>query len=243
MASIKKTCWILGLGLSVVLLTGSVACQKKAAEDAAAGQIVKPLNAYEGTVKVAFGKYLYLPSAKGFDIAVQGADATAFVGKDVKITGELLLDKPSIFRADAIDVKDASGAFSNAFTRTQDLVLEDYIDSKAREAFGPLAISGTNKPEEWEGKGTGKVYGKLSTVAATEGGAQKETIIMADGKGKEIGQIVIDKFTDYARYYLKKLRLYDEFWFYLNIKDSVDKNLRARTKELFHADVVMTGLF
>ena len=91
---------------------------------------------FEGTVKIGLGKYFYLPSAQGFDIAVQGqvesGDASTLTGKDVKVKGELLADNPSIFRADSIDIKDASGSFRNVFTRTEDLVLDDYLDPRAR---------------------------------------------------------------------------------------------------------------
>jgi hypothetical protein len=68
-------------------------------------------------------------------------------------------------------------------------------------------------------------------------------ISIADDKGKEIGKVIVDGFTAYANYYVKKLRLFDTFWFYINIKDSVDKKVRPKTKELFHADVVFTGLY
>jgi len=39
------------------------------------------------------------------------------------------------------------------------------------------------------------------------------------------------------------LRLFNRFWFYLDIKDTVDKKVRLKTKELFHADVLLAGLF
>jgi hypothetical protein len=231
------------LGL-VFALAGTTACQKKAAETAAA-QAQKPSNEFEGTVKSALGKYLYLPTAQGFDIVLQGFNAASLIGKDIRVKGELLADKPSIFRADTVDVKDASGAFSNVFTRTQDLTIEDFIDVKAREAYPVLAITGVNKPEEWENKGKGKVYGKLEEATVKEGGLDKAItyIVLADDKGKEIGRIIVDKVSEFSQYYLKKLRLFDKFWFYLNVKDSVDKKVRAKTKELFHADVLFAGLF
>jgi hypothetical protein len=244
MTSAKKTgIFLLSLGL-VFALAGTTACQKKAAETAAA-QAQKPSNEFEGTVKSALGKYLYLPTAQGFDIVLQGFNAASLIGKDIRVKGELLADKPSIFRADTVDVKDASGAFSNVFTRTQDLTIEDFIDVKAREAYPVLAITGVNKPEEWENKGKGKVYGKLEEATVKEGGLDKAItyIVLADDKGKEIGRIIVDKVSEFSQYYLKKLRLFDKFWFYLNVKDSVDKKVRAKTKELFHADVLFAGLF
>jgi hypothetical protein len=78
-----------------------------------------------------------------------------------------------------------------------------------------------------------------------EGGLDKAItyIVLADDKGKEIGRIIVDKVSEFSQYYLKKLRLFDKFWFYLNVKDSVDKKVRAKTKELFHADVLFAGLF
>jgi acyl-CoA synthetase (AMP-forming)/AMP-acid ligase II len=243
MTSAKKAgIFLLSLGL-VFALAGTTACQQNATETAA--QLQKPSNEFEGTVKSALGKYLYLPPAQGFDIILQGFDAGSLIGKDIRVRGELLLDKPSIFRADAVDVKDASGAYSNVFTRTQDLTIEDFIDVKAREVYPVLTITGVNKPEEWENKGKGKVYGKIQEATVKEGGLDKAVtyIVLTDDKGKEVGKIIVDKFSDFSRYYLKKLRLFDKFWFYLNVKDSVDKRIRPRTKELFHADVLFAGLF
>jgi hypothetical protein len=245
MTSLKKAgILLLGLGLLFVLV-GTPACQKKAAESPAAPQPQKPSNEFEGTVKTAVGKYLYLPTAQGFDIVLQGFDAATLVGKDIRVKGELLLDKPSIFRADTVDVKGASGAYTNAFTRTQDLAVSDFLDVKARELYPVLTITGVNKPEEWENKGKGKVFGKLQEATVKEGGAETPVtyIVLTDDKGKEAGKIIADKFSEFSRYYLKKLRLFDKFWFYLNIKDSVDKKVRPRTKELFHADVQFAGLF
>ncbi|MEW5902504.1 MAG: hypothetical protein AB1715_13645, partial [Acidobacteriota bacterium] len=59
----------------------------------------------------------------------------------------------------------------------------------------------------------------------------------------EIGKVLVDGVSDFANYYIKKLRLFDRFWFYLNIKESVDVKVRRRTRELFHADVVFAGLY
>ncbi|MBU1338330.1 MAG: hypothetical protein KKD56_04595 [Acidobacteria bacterium] len=49
--------------------------------------------------------------------------------------------------------------------------------------------------------------------------------------------------TDFADYYIKKLRLFNEFWCYLNVKETVDWGTRRRTRELFHADLLFAGLF
>jgi len=190
MVSMKKFgIFVLGAWV-LIALAATTACQKKAAEASAAQAAPqKATNQFEGTVKTALGKYLYLPTAQGFDIALQGHDASSLLGKDVRVKGELLLDKPSIFRADSVEVKDASGAYSSAFTRTQDLVLEDFMDVKAREAFHVLAITSVNKPEEWEGKGKVKVFGKIELATAKEGGVDKPVTYIAvqDDKGKEVG--------------------------------------------------------
>jgi hypothetical protein len=244
MTSVKKTGIILlSLGLLFVF-AGTTACQKKAAEQAAV-QAQKPASEFEGTVKAGLGKYLYLDKAQGFDIITQGFDAATLVGKDIRVKGELIPDKPSIFRADTIEAKDASGAYSSVYTRTQDLTVEDFIDVKARTSYPALTITGVNKPEEWENKGNVKVLGKILETTVKEGGADKPItyIVVSDEKSKEAGRIIVDKLSDYAKYYLKKLRLFDNFWFYLSVKDTVDKKIRPRTKELFHADVQFAGLF
>jgi len=245
MASSKRIIGIFGLILSVVfLMAGGMFGQEKT-EPAKAGEeqaaAAKPAIEFEGTVKTSLGKYFYLPSAQGLDLAVQGqiesGNVSMLTGKDVKVKGELLSDKPSIFRVDTIELKDASGSFRNVFTRTQDLVLDDYLDPVARESFQELKITNALKNEEWEGKGNVKVYGKISK------GTTPATIILTDEKNREIGKIIIDKFTDYANYYLTKLRLFDKFWFYLNVKDTVDRKVRTKSRELFHADVVFCGLY
>lgn len=237
MTSGRKIVGILGLSLCVVLtLAGIAFSQEKANENAPA----KPANEFEGTVKLGLGQYFYLPTAQGYDIAVQGqiegGDASKLTGKDVRVKGELLIDKPSVFRADSIEIKEA-GSYRNVFTRTADLVLGDYLDPQARDSFPVLDITSALKNEEWEGKGKAKVYGSL------QAGEGVNYILLVDAKGKEIGKIITGKYSDYAAYYLKKLRLFDKFWFYLNIKDTVDKKVRTKSLELFHADVVLCGLY
>ncbi|TRZ89551.1 hypothetical protein D4R89_05930 [bacterium] len=245
MASSKRIIGIFGLVLGIVfLMAGGMFGQEKT-EAAKAGEEqavpAKPASEFEGTVKIGLGKYFYLPSAQGFDIAVQGqiesGDASNLTGKDIKVRGELLADKPSIFRADSIEMKDASGSFRNVFTRTQDLVLDDYLDPQTRDGFQELKITNALKNEEWEGKGKVRIYGKIlkDTTPAT--------ILLTDEKNKEVGKIIIDKFTDYANYYMNKLRLFDKFWFYLDIKNTVDKKVRTKSRELFHADIVFCGLY
>jgi len=237
MTSGRKIVGILGLCLCVVLTLAGIAFSQEKAEETAPA---KATNEFEGTVKIGLGKYFYLPTAQGYDIAVQGqiegGDASKLTGKDVRVKGELLLDKPSVFRADSIEIKEA-GSYRSVFTRTEDLVLDDYLDSQTRDSFPALNITSALKTEEWEGKGKAKVYG---TLQAGEG---VNYILLVDAKGKEIGKIITGKYSDYAAYYLKKLRLFDRFWFYLNIKDTVDKKVRTKTRELFNADVVFCGLF
>ncbi len=245
MASAKRI-GILVLILGVLAATaGTTACQKKVEKAAAPAQVQAPTTQFEGPVKTALGKYLYMPAARGFDIVAQGFDASTLIGKNVRVKGEMLTDKPSIFRADSIEVKDSSGAYATAYTRTQNLAMEDFVDVKARESYPPLAITGPNKPEEWEGKGNVRVYGKLLDTKVKTGATEAPItyIVISDDAGKEVGKIIVDKTSEFAKYYLEKLRLFDQFWFYINVKDSVDKKIRPRTKELFHADVVFAGLF
>lgn len=245
MVSTKRIIGIFGLILGIVfLMAGGIVGQEKT-EAAKAGEEqaapAKATSEFEGTVKIGLGKYFYLPSAQGFDIAVQGqiesGDASKLTGKDIKVKGELLADKPSIFRADSIEMKEASGSFRNVFTRTQDLVLDDYMNPLARDSFQDLKITSALKNEEWEGKGNVKVYGRIQK------GATPAIILLTDEKNKEVGKIIIDKFTDYANYYMNKLRLFDKFWFYLDIKDTVDKKVRTKSRELFHADIIFCGLY
>jgi len=246
MTSVKKTgIVLLSLGL-VFALAATTACEKKADQKAAAAaEAQKPANEFEGTVKTGVGKYVYLDKAQGFDIVCEGFDAATLVGKQVRVKGGLVPDKPSIFRADTIEVKDGVGAYRNVFTRTKDLAVTEYLGTGVRESYPVLAVTSANKPEDWEGKGKVKVLGKLQDTTVKEGGADKPItyILIEDEKGKEIGKIIVDQTSDYAKYYVKKLALYNKFWFYIEVKDSVDKKVRPRTKELFHADVQLAGLF
>lgn len=240
MSSAKKTGIVL---LSLAVLAGSagtVACQKNAAKGASV-EVQKAVTSFDGTVKAALGRYLYLSTAQGFDIVLPGFDAASLLGKDILVKGNLLVDHPPVFLADSVEIK--GGA--SVYTRSQEFQAEDFIEFKVREAVPALTITGINKPEEWEGKGQVKIYGRIQNSTVKEGGADTDVtvIALADDKGKEMAKIVVDSCSTYASYYLKKLRLFDKFWFYLNVKDSVDKKVRPRTKEIFHADVVGVGLF
>jgi hypothetical protein len=230
MSYTKKT-GILLLSLAVVAaFSGTVACQKKAETQAA--QAIKAVTEFEGTVRAALGRYMYLSTAQGFDIVLPGFDAATLMGKTIKVKGNLLVDHPPVFLADSVE----TGPGQTVYTRTQDFQPEDFVEMKAREAVPALAITGVNKPEEWEGKGEGKAYGTLQKGTAN-------AIVLSDDKGKELARIIVDSVSTYSNYYIQKLRLFDKFWFYLKIKDSVDKKIRPRTKELFHADVFGVGLF
>jgi len=246
MTSAKKTgIVLLSLGL-VFALAATTACQKKADETAAAAVAAqKPANEFEGVAKTAFGKYLYLDKAQGFDIVFEGFDAATLAGKTIRVKGELVPDKPSLFRADTAEVKDGAGAYRNVFTRTKDVAVGDFLSTAARENYPTLAVTSANNPDEWEGKGKVKIFGKLQDTTVKEGGADKPItyILLVDDKGKDVGKVIVDTCSDYAEYYMKKLALYDKFWFYLEVKESVDKKVRAKTKELFHADVQLAGLF
>jgi hypothetical protein len=226
----KKTGMLI---LSLAILTafaGTVACQKKAETPAA--EAIKAVTEFEGTVRAALGRYMYLSTAQGFDIVLPGFDAATLMGKTIKVKGNLLVDHPPIFLADSVE----TGPGQTAFTRSQEFAAEDFIEMKVREAVPVLAVTGVAKPEEWEGKGQVKVYGKLQK-------GQPDLIVLSDAKGKEMAKIVIDSTSTYASYYIQKLRLFDEFWFTINIKATVDRPVRTRTKEIFHADVIGAGLY
>lgn len=200
---------------------------------------------FDGVVKVGLGKYFYLPTARGYDVVVQGKvdgkDASILTGKEIILKGEVFNQEPSLLVADSIEIKEG-GSLRNVFTKTEDVKIDDYIGATARQAFAQLKITGVDKTADWEGKGKGKVYGKL-VVAKSPDGRETTSISVADEKGKELGKIIVDTTTDFAKYYISKLRLFDKFWFYLNIKDTVDAKVRRRTRELFHADLVLAGLY
>ncbi len=230
MRSTKST-GILILGLAIlVAFAGAVACQKKAETPAA--EVQTSVTEFEGTVRTALGRYLYLSTASGFDIVLPGLDAATLVGKTVKVKGNLLLDHPPVFLADSVETSPGV----SIYTRSQEFQAEDFVEMKVREAVPALALTGVGKPEEWEGKGHVKVYGKLLK-------GEVNTIVVSDDKGKEMAKIIVDSVSTYSNYYIQKLRLFDKFWFYITVKDSVDKKVRPRTKEIFHADVMGVGLF
>jgi len=222
---------ILILSLAIlVAFAGAVACQKKAETPAA--EVQTAVTEFEGTVRAALGRYLYLSTASGFDIVLPGFDAATLAGKTVKVKGNLLLDHPPVFLADSVETSPGV----SGYTRNQEFQAEDFVEMKVREGVPALTITGVAKAEEWEGKGMAKVYGKLVK-------GDVNYILLADAKGKDMAKIIVDSVSTYSNYYIQKLRLFDEFWFYLNVKDSVDARTRTRSKEIFHADVVGVGLY
>jgi len=236
-----------------IIASGPVACKKKAAEpgagEMAGGKVTKVqegLNEFEGTAKVTYGPYLYVPEFMGFDIVLPaGQSAADLEGKTVRIKGEFKRDIPSILLAAVVDVKEPGGGLTNFYTQSGQEQWPDFLNQRDRNKYAALKIMALNKPEAWEGKGQGKVFGKLEKQTVTEAGAKKEAarISLADDKGNFIGKVVVDSLTDYAAYYIKKLRLFDSFWFYLKIKNSVDPKTRSLTKDLFHADIIFAGLY
>src|SRR5512136_1212802 len=177
MRSTKKTA-ILILSLAIlVAFAGTVACKKKAETKAAE---VKAVTEFEGTVRAALGRYMYLSTAQGFDIVLPGFDAATLAGKTIKVKGNLLPDHPPIFLADTVE----SGG-QTIYTRSQEFQIDDFNEVKVREAVKPLVITGTTKSEEWEGKGDGKLYGSLEK-------GDVNRIVIADDKGKTVATIIVD---------------------------------------------------
>ena len=217
---------------------------KKTAEEAAKGQeeeVAEGRLLFEGTVKVVVGKYVFIPQASGFDIVVQGnldsGDLESLIDKEVRVEGELSPDRPSILVADSIEVQGDAGNWNKIFTRTEEVVLEDYLDQRMREEYVVLEGLSYDKKNTWEGNKKAKLFGSLE---ASDNG---DKIIVFDDEGERLGSVLADSYTDYARYYLKKLRLFDKFWFYVDVKETVDWSVRRRTREMFHADVLFAGLY
>lgn len=240
---LERTWQIFGMSLlAFLILLGTISCQKAEEIGEEEGRAVKEgILEFEGTVKVAHGKYAYIPEASGFDIVIQGdisGGIEALVGKEVKGAGEFLPEMPALLVANTIDVKGDSGDYQNVFTRTEDAVVEDYLSLNARDdMFSSLENLAYNKNEGWEGKEKAKVYGKL------ERSEDKASIVVFNEKGAEVGSIIVDSISDIAEYYMLKLTYFDKFWFYLDIKETVDWRTRRRTRELFHADIIFAGLY
>ncbi len=224
--------------VSVIMLASAVAF----------GQPAQPQTKdYEGVVKAAVGHYLYIPQAQGLDIFVAGTiqgGLESLVGKEVRVKASPIADKANLILAESIEIKEGT-MYTSVYTRSAEPDYAGYLNPRDREEYVALNITNINKPEEWEGKAKVKVYGKLQTSRVKEGGQEKEVthIVLTDRKGKEIGRIIVNGMSEYANFYLKKLRLFDRFWFYLDVTGQVDKRVRARTRELFSGNVVFCGLY
>ena len=221
----------------IAAASGSIIAQESAEGAAQEQTVAAPATEFEGTATFGLGRYFYLPSAKGYDIYIQGniqgQDATFLNGKDVRVKGSMFKDEPSVFIADSIEVKDAAGQYQTVFTRAEEPKLENHLHTQDRGEYVALALTKADKSEDWEGKTKAKVYGQLVG----------NTIVVADDKGKEIGKILVDSTTELATYYIQKLKLFSKFWFYLNVKETVDVKVRRKTRELFHADMIFAGLY
>jgi hypothetical protein len=237
----------------LLVIGGTISCKKKAGEEMAMGEeglVAKEgIIPFEGVVNVGVGKYLFIPEVSGFDIIIQGSiesgDVSTLVGKEVKGRGAFSPARPSILIANDIEVKESARNWMNVFTRTEEFAIDDYLDIEARDEFQVIKTLSFDKKEGWEGIEKAKIYGKLETETVTEGEEEKEIfrIIVLDEKDNEIGKIIVDNFTDFSQYYIKKLRFFDKLWFYFTVKDTVEWSVRRRTRELFHADVLFNGLF
>lgn len=224
--------------VSVIMLASAVAF----------GQPAQPQTKdYEGVVKAAVGHYLYIPQAQGLDIFVAGniqGGLENLVGKEVRVKASPIPDKPNLILAESIEIKEGT-MYTSVYTRSAEPDYAGYLNPHDREGYVALNVTNINKPEEWEGKTKVKVYGKLQTSKVKEGAQEKEVthIVLTDRKGKEIGRVIVNGMSEYANFYLKKLRLFDKFWFYLDVTSQVEKRVRAKTRELFSGNVVFCGLY
>ncbi len=228
--------------LAFLLVLGTVSCGTSEESAEEEGLAVKEgVVEFEGTIKVAVGKYVFIPEASGFDIIVQGdfeGGTEGLVGKQVKGEGEYHPERPSILIANSLDVKDASGGWMNVFNRSEEAMVAEWMTQQGRdEVFPALVGLEYNKNEGWEGKEKAKVYGRL------EQNENAVNIVVLDDKDREIGRIIVDNVDDLAEFYIKKLNLFDKFWFYMDVKETVDWGTRRRSRELFHADVLFAGLY
>lgn len=228
--------------LAFLLVIGAVSCgttEEGVEEEGLA--VEEGVIEFEGTVKVAVGRYVFIPEASGFDIILQGdfeGGTEGLVGKEVKGEGEYSPERPSILIVNSLDVKDVSGEWMNIFTRGEDVMVAEWMTLEGRdEVFPALVDLEYDNNEGWEGKEKAKVYGQLEQ---NEDGA---VIIVLDDKDREVGRIIVDNIDDLADFYIKKLNLFDKFWLYMDVKETVEWKTRRRSRELFHADVLFAGLY
>ena len=229
----------------LLVIAGNVACQKGEeaveAEEESGVSVGERGIEFEGTVKVVQGKYMYVPEAQGFDIVIQGVLTSGAVDslldKEIRGAGDFSPESPSLLVANTIEMKDESGSWVNVFTRSEEAVLGDYMGLNERDGFAVLDELSYDEKDYWEEFEKGKVHGQLEE---TEGAY---SIVVYDDREREAGRIIIDEMSDLAHYYVKKLGLFDRFWFYLTVKETVDWSQRRNTREMFHADVLFAGLF
>jgi hypothetical protein len=228
--------------LAIFLAMGTVSCGT--AEESVEEETMvteEGIIEFEGTVKVAVGRYVFISEARGFDIILQGdieGGTESLVGKVVKGEGEYSPERPSILIANTLDVKDASGELMNVFTKSGDVMVEDWMTQQGRdELFTALEDLEYNKNEGWEGTGKAKVYGRLEQTE------DAVNIVVFNDKDQEVGRIIVDNMDDVANFYIQKLNLFDKFWFYMDVKETVEWRTRRRSRELFHADVLFAGLY
>ncbi|MFC2158031.1 hypothetical protein ACFLT9_09365 [Acidobacteriota bacterium] len=242
-----RTLRTLGLALlAFVLVTaGTVACSSGEDEgsEVAGSTLEEGQVEFEGTVKIVVGQYVFVPGLRGFDIVVQSSllsgELADLLEKEVKGLGHYTTERPTILILETLEVKDEAGNLTPIYTAPEgeDAPLDDFLSVQARDEFVFLEKLSYNKAEDWEGKEKVKVYGKM------EGEEGSYKIVVFDERGREAGKINVATMTDFALYYSKKLRLFDDFYFYLTVKDTVDWASRRRTRELFNADVHLAGLF
>lgn len=242
------------IGLCVMLILGGQTACKKGEEVGEIGEVTEEEKAaaiqegvieFEGMVKMAVGKYLFVPQMPGFDIIVQGpldvGETQSLVDNEIRGKGQFSPEYPSILIADEIEIKEAEDVWRMIFTRSEEFTLDDYMSIESRNDFEVLSGLSYDKKDGWEGKDKARVYGRLITEG--EGEQENHRIVVLNDSDREIGRILVDELTDFAEYYMKKLRLFDRFWFYVTVKETVDWSSRRRTRELFHADLLLAGLY
>jgi len=235
----------------VIILAGMVACKGEEEEEALevdTANISEGISVteegvveFEGTVKYTGGNFMYIPKVRGFDVYVQGSldsgDLSSLEGKDVRGKGEFDPVNISVLIVNSLELKDETGEYTPIYTRTEEPVLENYLDLQTRDKYVELTDLQYNDNEGWEGIEKAKVNGNL------EQDGENYKIILSDERDRTIGTILVDNISDLAHFYLKKLDIFNSYWFYIEIKDTVPWNERRRTRELFHADIIFLGLF
>jgi hypothetical protein len=241
---LSRISWVFFTAVLVcsVIIAGTVACGTAEKEASSVKADKEEIIEFEGTVKAAVGDYIFIPEAGGFDIVIQGSieveNTDSLEGKQVRGEGKIDQENPSVLIADTLEIKDETDSWRNIFTRTEEVALEDYLGVDQREEFLPIEGLAYDKKDSWEGKEKAKVYGEFSE--SEEG--QKITVYNQEGSDT-IGEIIVDNMSDFAKFYTEKLSLFEKFYFYVDVKDTVDWSIRRRTREMFHADVVFAGLF